>query len=162
MYAPSHPQASPAAECRVWLECEDFLRCPPQAVQTAGSQEPASATCTDLSAKVVGLDCELYKQTTHPYASLDNMLQSCYTFLLKCNSNKAKRMWEHTDLVDLLYEHLLEKSKRQNDCSICVKHTRISKRAQEDKSNHFKRVYVIFVKQQQSVTSGCMKVKWWN
>lgn len=117
LYAPFHLQASPIAECRGWWGNEGFLRCLPQGEQRGGSQEPASATYTDLSAqrdncRFVSVQTsrelkvikEFYTvQTAHNISSLQaaNTLHNPYGSYLNVISEmsaetKRKWMWEDT------------------------------------------------------------------
>lgn len=68
-------------------------------------------------------------------------------------------MRAHTDLVDLLYKHLLERKKKVRLtvlflCKITTKHTEIS-----NKKSWFQRVNIIFVRQEHSKVGDTLDVK---
>lgn len=130
VYVPSHPLTSPVAECRGWWESEGFLRSLPQGELRAGSREPASATYTDSSARK---DDRMFSFSSSKRWAQSHFsqhfffrlrLKTCYTilshfffFFFKCHLNaetKKEREFERaqTDLVDLLYKHLLERKEK--------------------------------------------------
>lgn len=152
VYVPSHPQASPVAECRAWLESEDFLRCLPQGEQRAGSREPASATYTDSSAKeddrrfsfsaseVSSMPKSFVKRPHKDFSQnltchlhgYKHVTQFSQHSLFKCHSEQEKkRKWDYTLTLWICFISTSLREKRKSDwwfylCESTTKHTEIS------------------------------------